>query len=375
MPANTQALGPGILTIGDAAAATDISCQISAARIAWEKDADDDTAVLCGDTVPGEIRYSATLGGTLFQDFSSATAIGQYTWENKGTQVPFTFVPSEGVGAAGDRHAHGRPDRLWWGRREGEDDVRLRVRGRRGSGPRALHPRGRRRARHARTRRGPIRPVPERRDPRSSPGGGNSGQLSSGSATTSSDFDRGARRRFPAALIVGATHAPRRSGRLAGSSPRVGHQDPRGRPGGRGRPSPTPARFIGAGPRPAISARNRFLTDAAKATEPTWTAMYLREIDRQLAESEGSMTDVTDRPGTDQHVQTPDSPYVVVRTFGDQFDPVDVDTNRGGRPAITATGSRYELRGAPVRDGPRCPRGRRVHDVALCGVGCAARPR
>lgn len=96
--ANTQPLGPGILTLGDAAAATDISCQISAARIAWEKDADDDVPVLCGDTVPGGIVYTAALSGTLFQDFSSATAIGQYTWDNKGTQVPFVFVPSEAWG-------------------------------------------------------------------------------------------------------------------------------------------------------------------------------------------------------------------------------------------------------------------------------------
>jgi hypothetical protein len=95
MPANTQPLGPGLLTIGDAAAATDISCQISGARITWEKDADDDVAVLCGETVPGAVVYTSTLTGTLFQDFSSADAIGQYTWENKGQQVPFVFVPSE----------------------------------------------------------------------------------------------------------------------------------------------------------------------------------------------------------------------------------------------------------------------------------------
>jgi hypothetical protein len=94
MPANTQPLGPGLLTIGDVAAATDISCQVTAARITWEKDADDDLDVLCGEVVPGEIRYTASLTGTLFQDYSSAAAIGQYTWENKGQQVPFTFVPS-----------------------------------------------------------------------------------------------------------------------------------------------------------------------------------------------------------------------------------------------------------------------------------------
>ena len=94
MPAKVKALGPGTLTIGDTGSEVDVSCQVTAMRIAWDKDADDDVKVLCGEVAPGAVEYSATLTGTVFQDFDDPEGIANLTWEHKGEQYSFVFVPS-----------------------------------------------------------------------------------------------------------------------------------------------------------------------------------------------------------------------------------------------------------------------------------------
>ena len=94
MTVNVTKLGPGLLTIGEVGTPVDISCQVSAMRIAWEKNKDDDIPTLCGDTAPGDLTYTATLTGTVFQDFGNPDGLGVLSWEQKGTTVPFVFVPS-----------------------------------------------------------------------------------------------------------------------------------------------------------------------------------------------------------------------------------------------------------------------------------------
>jgi len=96
MPAKTVKLGPGLLSIGEVGTSVDFTCQITAAHVDWNVDAGDDTPVLCGETVPGERTYTSVLAGTLFQDLDAIAGEGivDYTWANKGTEVPFTFVPN-----------------------------------------------------------------------------------------------------------------------------------------------------------------------------------------------------------------------------------------------------------------------------------------
>src|SRR5262245_20119802 len=96
MPAKTVKLGPGLLTIGATGTEVDFTCQVTAAHVDWEVDEGDDTQVLCGEAVPGERAYSATLAGTLFQDLGAAAPGGivEYSWDHKGEEVPFTFVPN-----------------------------------------------------------------------------------------------------------------------------------------------------------------------------------------------------------------------------------------------------------------------------------------
>ena len=92
MPAKTNKLGPGTLTVGATGTEVDFSCQVTAAHVDWSADAEDAVQVLCGESVPGARTYSAVLAGTLFQDLSTG-GIVDYSWDHKGEQVPFVFTP------------------------------------------------------------------------------------------------------------------------------------------------------------------------------------------------------------------------------------------------------------------------------------------
>lgn len=91
-------LGPGVLIIGPTSA--DISCRLSKSRVDWDKDKEDDTEVLCGSTIAGAVTYTAKLAGTFAQDLDQASSFVQYTWDHKGEQVAFTFVPNNAAGKA-----------------------------------------------------------------------------------------------------------------------------------------------------------------------------------------------------------------------------------------------------------------------------------
>lgn len=101
MPAVVDKLGPGTVSIGEVGTAVDFSCQVTAAQVEWDVSQDDPTTVLCGESVPGAMTFSATFSGTLFQDLSSADVGGgivEYSWAHKGESVPLTFVPSTTAG-------------------------------------------------------------------------------------------------------------------------------------------------------------------------------------------------------------------------------------------------------------------------------------
>jgi hypothetical protein len=97
MPATATKLGPGTLVIGDTGTDLDLSCQLSAAHIEWDKDKEDDTPVLCGEDVPGGVAYTAKLTATVLLDLSVDGMVA-FTWTNKGQQFPFVFVPNTAAG-------------------------------------------------------------------------------------------------------------------------------------------------------------------------------------------------------------------------------------------------------------------------------------
>ena len=100
MVAKVTKFGPGTLTIG--ATTMDISCQVINALIEWDKDKDDDVTVLCGDVVAGSTTYTSTITGELFQDVDDPAGILAQSWELKGTEIAFVFVPNTAVGTSAE---------------------------------------------------------------------------------------------------------------------------------------------------------------------------------------------------------------------------------------------------------------------------------
>ena len=104
MPAVVTKLGPGVLSIGSTGTEVDFTCQVTAARVEWEVDAEDAVDTLCGDSVPGARNYSATLTATIFNDLGTTPGIVEFSWTNKGTEQPFIFQPSTVTGV---KEVHG----------------------------------------------------------------------------------------------------------------------------------------------------------------------------------------------------------------------------------------------------------------------------
>jgi hypothetical protein len=94
------------------------------ASVTWKVDTEDDTPVLSGGVLAGDRTYTATLEATVYQDDLTAGGLVDYSWANKGTQVPFTYTPYAGAGRspAADR----RPPRRRRGR-EQEEHLRPQV--------------------------------------------------------------------------------------------------------------------------------------------------------------------------------------------------------------------------------------------------------
>jgi hypothetical protein len=86
----------GTLTLG--ATPLDVSCQVTSVSVNPTENVDTEDAlhVLCGDVLPASdtVSYAYTLSGTLLQDLSTGGVV-DYTWDNAGDEVPFSFTPDD----------------------------------------------------------------------------------------------------------------------------------------------------------------------------------------------------------------------------------------------------------------------------------------
>ena len=86
-------LGPGSLTFGEVGVdQLDISCQVTAAKVTFDSDKEDDLPTLCGSVITGEKNYTSKLEFSAAQDLESNGLI-DWTWKNAGKEVPFSFIP------------------------------------------------------------------------------------------------------------------------------------------------------------------------------------------------------------------------------------------------------------------------------------------
>lgn len=99
MPAPaTTLLGPGTITIGETGTLVDFSAQLIGGTVEWDKDTEDDVPVLDGGVVAGETTYTATISGEVFQDLAAVDGLVEWTWANKGAEVPLVFTPNTAAG-------------------------------------------------------------------------------------------------------------------------------------------------------------------------------------------------------------------------------------------------------------------------------------
>lgn len=97
MPIKSEKMGPGQLNVGEIGSPIDLTAQLASLTVKWTKNKEDGVPVLSGETLSGDKTYSAKLEGNVLLDLSDGGLV-DYTWGNKGAEVPFTFVPSTAAG-------------------------------------------------------------------------------------------------------------------------------------------------------------------------------------------------------------------------------------------------------------------------------------
>lgn len=98
MAIKKRKVGPGrFVLLDETMLETDFSCQLTNLVVSWTDEAEDDVEVLCGDVEPGDITWSATAGGTMYQD-RDLDGLVQWTWENKGKVYDSVFVANDADG-------------------------------------------------------------------------------------------------------------------------------------------------------------------------------------------------------------------------------------------------------------------------------------
>ena len=97
MAIKSNVMGPGTFSIGSVGTPLDLTAQVTSLTVEFSEEVEDSIATLSGETLGGAADYPATLTGTLVQDLTEA-GMFDYTWTNKGDEVPFSFVPSTAAG-------------------------------------------------------------------------------------------------------------------------------------------------------------------------------------------------------------------------------------------------------------------------------------
>lgn len=95
MPIQSDVLGPGLLSLGSGP--LDVSAQLTSCRVNVSENvtSGDAVKVLSGEELEADesVDFTFALEGNLLQDLQ-ALGVVDWSWTNKGTEQPFTFVPN-----------------------------------------------------------------------------------------------------------------------------------------------------------------------------------------------------------------------------------------------------------------------------------------
>lgn len=97
MAIKSSKLGPGALTFGEVASPTEFGSQLRSCSLTPETEEEDPIAVLSGEELAGDEEYTWVLGGAILDDYT-AGSLAEWANENKGTELPFEFIPNADTG-------------------------------------------------------------------------------------------------------------------------------------------------------------------------------------------------------------------------------------------------------------------------------------
>ncbi len=97
MAIESYAVGPGSLIFGAPGSPGEQAAQITSATVQFSTESEDDTDVLSGEVLAGEETSTYALAASLLQDLSESGLV-QWSWLNRGTVVPFEYVPNSAKG-------------------------------------------------------------------------------------------------------------------------------------------------------------------------------------------------------------------------------------------------------------------------------------
>ena len=92
MATTAHSLGPGQLTIGETGSGQEFGGQVTTCTIEPDFNQDDDTPVLDGGVVAGDLTESWSLSGEFLQDYSANSLI-LWCADHSGEEMAFTFKP------------------------------------------------------------------------------------------------------------------------------------------------------------------------------------------------------------------------------------------------------------------------------------------
>lgn len=99
MPIVSHKLGPGSLTFGEVASAKEFASQLRNAVLTPDTEEEDPIDVLSGEKIDGDETYTYTIGGTLLDGYTMES-LAVWAFKNKGTVLPFEFIPNADVTGA-----------------------------------------------------------------------------------------------------------------------------------------------------------------------------------------------------------------------------------------------------------------------------------
>lgn len=99
MPIQSHKLGPGSLTFGEVASAQEFASQLRSCSLTPDTEEEDPIYVLSGETIDGDETYTYTIGGAILDGYTM-DSLAVWAHQNKGTVLPFEFIPNADVTGA-----------------------------------------------------------------------------------------------------------------------------------------------------------------------------------------------------------------------------------------------------------------------------------